>query len=467
MPRNWKMKVLDTLLWLLLMMLLSARLCWCDDLSDFVGLDDDFAILEAWEDVTAYFEPMALIESVPFDAEKYNSLSEEDIDAELWDLYGKLEQVYDTLVVFAKVLASLTADDLMEMAEKLENDQELYARLVNEPSHKIMRKLFHIQGVDDTAFLEEHDQELMGIPNDPSFQPMEPLVYDYDDDYDDDDDSIWSPDTDYEMIAKLVKDDPDDMDAVEKMGVILLAKKIIKKIKRIIKKVKKKAMLIIKLIKLKKLIKKTRVIICIKIMLLIEKIKRMVKLIIKLIKKLIVWAIKELPFEILWKIKIIIKLLIKVLLDILWEIEIIVLEILVKVAMLLKKMKRAPIEIIVYFKTCLLDMLGLADDDSDSYWNFDDDDDDDDTFYVQYFLKAWPATDESDFLSQSVWKSQDVPDEFDGVPDLVYLESDEIVVPQEFYEIFRSALTVEEIDDVLKGDDSFNFDVEFPEIARI
>ncbi|ODV74394.1 uncharacterized protein CYBJADRAFT_184040 [Cyberlindnera jadinii NRRL Y-1542] len=311
MPRNWKMKVLDTLLWLLLMMLLSARLCWCDDLSDFVGLDDDFAILEAWEDVTAYFEPMALIESVPFDAEKYNSLSEEDIDAELWDLYGKLEQVYDTLVVFAKVLASLTADDLMEMAEKLENDQELYARLVNEPSHKIMRKLFHIQGVDDTAFLEEHDQELMGIPNDPSFQPMEPLVYDYDDDYDDDDDSIWSPDTDYEMIAKLVKDDPDDMDAVEKMGVILLAKKIIKKIKRIIKKVKKKAMLIIKLIKLKKLIKKTRVIICIKIMLLIEKIKRMVKLIIKLIKKLIVWAIKELPFEILWKIKIIIKLLIK------------------------------------------------------------------------------------------------------------------------------------------------------------
>lgn len=453
---------------------LCVALCASGDLADqvddFIDGDDELALL-MWENVESFFDPAMLMETVTL--EEYaeaDAMTVEELDSELNRLHDKLQMVYDTFLAFARVLASLTAADLMEMADRLNFEPDLYERLMNDPSRKLMKKLQvksqsleSDEGYDE--FDDDHEQELIGYCNDPNFEPSDDLTaYDQNGSaYTD----VWycDPDSRYEMFAKLLEDGPDDLDAIEKMGIITLTKENIKKVKIDLKKIKKKVMIIAKITKLKLLVKKKRVVICIKSVILIEKIKRLIISIIRLIKKSIICVIKELPWDVLWRIKIVIRLLVKVLSDIIWELEIIILEIVVKVAVLLKKLAKSskvPPELIMYFKMVLMQKLGLLD--------IEDDQEGENWQSFDYFLKVWPDDLESDEILEQTFEVSSAGHHqatfeamtADDGTDIEFVESDAFVVPGEFYEVFGSVLTKEEIDAVFKADDAFNFDVVFP-----
>jgi hypothetical protein len=441
--------------WFLMALWLVVALASCDELQEFIDGDDELMML-AWNDVTSYFEPNVLMQAVnPDDMVRYDSMTEEEIDADLWRLYGQLESVYQTLANFGKVITSLTPDNLLEIAEKLTNDQEFYDRMIGEPNHKLMSKLLHFRAMDHDEDLDGvHDLELLRYRKDLSSIPLEDLTEYKEEDEEDSTLNCQDPEKDYCMFAKSLLNDLEDIDSIEKMSIITTSKRIVKTIKKTIKRIKMETMVIVKMIKQKKNIKKTRLISCLKIMVLIEKIKHMVKLIVRLIRKLVIRTIKELPSETLWKIKVAIRLIVGILTDIIWELEILILEILVKISNSLKKMQRVPMEIVLYFKLALLEKLGLdrgGDDNKSENWKT-----------LVYWLKVWPDTNE---IGETETESERQALEDEG-PDIEYVESDEIIVPDEFYEIFGSVLTKEEIDEVMKGDGAFNFDVVFPKLSK-
>lgn len=57
---------------------------------------------------------------------EYDTMTESEIDAEIWQLQDRLETAYNTLLAFAKMLASPIADGSLKMAKKLNSEPGLY-----------------------------------------------------------------------------------------------------------------------------------------------------------------------------------------------------------------------------------------------------------------------------------------------------------------------------------------------------
>lgn len=511
-----------------------------DELQTFIGDDKELAVLNLdMDDVFNYFEPEMLMQQVnPEDFAEYDHMSPDEINSELRRLCDALERVYNTLLAFARVLASMTADDFVEFSEKLVNDPKLYDTLLKEHTINtnvdLMLASQKAEGGSENDELDTGDRAadaLVAYLNGDVMVKQRPLELDateqrendnlnsetktkevletapgtdeslnelhLDDDEDDLDSLInnfedhdsqdygdlqiynengelnstveyWDPTDEYKMLLEMFGKDPKDMEVLEKMGIVTLIKKVLKKIRKILKKIKKKIVIILKLIKLKVYVKKIRVVICLKIMILIEKIKRLIKLIIQLIKKIIKFVIKELPFEILWQIRVVIKLILRILSDILWEAEILILEILVKTVKLLRLLKKIPTEIVYYFKMSLLEKLQMFKKDVPVVTQ---------EVRMKYYNKVWAdydsksdegdeeedtlVSDGEDDLKVSGFGSGNIWD-YDGTPDIEYSESDYIHIPGELQEIFGSVFSEEEMDDILRGDDSFNFDFVWP-----
>lgn len=222
---------------------------------------------------------------------------------------------------------------------------------------------------------------------------------------------------------------------IEAAGILKLIKKTIKKIQLIFS-------LLLKLLKLSKILKLKEIKLCLKIMKTIEKIKKCLMLIKSVLLKKIKKCIKGLPFNILYKIKYVISLILRVIKKILWEIKYIIVEILIKIYYLLKKIKRVPFEIKLYISEEIEKKLG----DDERYYE---------ELASEHTEQAWDDFEERDESAHEPWR------DYNDI-ETVYNDDIEYAIgsgykPKELDELFRAQFTSEEYKELERDD--FNYEV--------
>lgn len=350
----------------------------------------------------------------------------DDLEAELFKLNEGFEAIYQRLLHFSRVLVSLTQEDMLAMADILTQNEDYYNQIMdsndldNVPGI-LQKRLFADvadeinealeQAVEDTT--DKESQEAVDVPESID---MEAEFKQY-----------WDPDADYELLQDFMLEDVSSLTPDEKLNDLVQTAGILKKMKGKTQEVKYKIALLLKLFKMKKLLKSKKSLACLALIKTIEKIKRC----LKHIKICIIIKIKKFPWNLIRKIKILIRLLIKILLRILWELQFLICELLYKLYFLLKKLKKIPIAIVMYLKK-------LCDKDG-----WDDDDDD------------WDDYDE-DWDDWNDW-DDDWDDDDDGF--IAYSYSPTLKTPTEIDEIFDGIISKSEKRKI--DENSFNFDFEF------
>lgn len=332
------------------------------DLNEFIGDDEGFyylrehtEVLDAGKDpqMEAGLQMMISHYDEPEVRQELEDMSWQSLDVELEILNDKLETIYQRLLEFSKILVSLTDEDFFEMGDKLLANKEYY--------DKIMR-----DEVDPLSFFQDwvqtrsaDDDDLITVMSIDQMEVLEDVVIA------EDGVKYWDPDASYEMIEKyMVKET-----AETKLEELFEATGILKLIKKTIKKIKLFFSLLLKLFKLAKVLKLKEIKTCLKIMKTIEKIKKCLMLIKSVLIKKIKKFIKGFPFNILYKIKMVILLILKIIKKILWEIKYIIMELLIKLYYFLKKLKRVPIVLKIYIKQEIYERLGGEDHDQQEAWD--------------------------------------------------------------------------------------------------
>lgn len=321
----------------------------------------------------------------------------------------ELDSIYLNLLNFADTLSDLSPEDLLKMADSL-SEMEYYN--VFDSSHK------HKEFVDSVEF-----EPLTIESNITSYD--DPIL-----------DSLLAEEIDEE------EDEEDSDDGISAQGVfkLLKLKKFKNMLKKKIMKKKKKTSKILKILYLKKIIKRKRLMTCIKIMMTIEKIKRTISLIKKLLIKKILYLIKEFPFDTLWKFKVLLRLIVKIIDDLIWSSEIKILTVIAKTFELFKFLKLVPIELALYFKSELfgkLSTLKQIDVIENEDLQFDN--------YNDYF------------------NLNEVNYDYYNDNGIDYSISEPKLYPDEIENIYKKSFDIRELKNLLNFDDVFNFDIDFEE----
>lgn len=237
----------------------------------------------------------------------------DELEAELFKLNEGFESIYQRLLHFSRVLVSLTQEDMVSMADILTQNEDYYSKIMesneldNVPEFLQKRLFADIENeVNDTLNETSESADETEVEDDTTqiseFIDMESEFKQY-----------WDPDTDYELLQDFMLEDVSNLSPDEKLNDLVQTAGILKKIKGKTLEVKYKIALLLKLFKMKKLLKSKKSIACLALIKTIEKIKRC----LKHIKICIIIKIKNLPWSIIRKTKILIRLLIKILLRIL------------------------------------------------------------------------------------------------------------------------------------------------------
>ncbi|CAM9019517.1 unnamed protein product [Wickerhamomyces anomalus] len=341
------------------------------DLNEFIGDDEGFhylrehtEVLDAGKDpqMEAGLQMMISHYDEPEVRQELEDMSWQSLDVELEILNDKLETIYQRLLEFSKILVSLTDEDFFEMGDKLLANKEYY--------DKIMR-----DEVDPLSFFQDWVQAKSA----------------------DDDELITVMSIDQIEVLEDVLIAEDGL--FEATGILKLIKKTIKKIKLFFS-------LLLKLFKLAKVLKLKEIKTCLKIMKTIEKIKKCLMLIKSVLIKKIKKFIKGFPFNVLYKIKMVILLILKIIKKILWEIKYIIMELLIKLYYFLKKLKRVPIVLKIYIKQEIYERLGGEDHDQQEAWDDFGEWDDQKSFTAQEYSEL----ERDDFNHEVIYAFEDIED---------------------------------------------------------
>lgn len=405
-----------------------------DDINEFIGDDPAFyylrentAVLDAGRDfnmeqrlgemLSHYNKPEVRkeLEDMPFDT----------LENELEILNTKLEVIYHKLLEFSRIIVSLTEEDLLEMGEKLANEPEYYQKILSD-------EIDPLSFFNDWTYTGNSEDESVSALSLTPIDTIESVVFA------DDGQEYWNPDAEYDWIEdQYISEAPETKldELIEAAGILKLIKKTIKKIKLIFS-------LLLKLLKLSKILKLKEIKLCLKIMKTIEKIKKCLLLIKSVILKKIKKCIKGLPFNVLYKIKYVISLILRIIKKILWEIKYIIVEILIKLYYLLKKIKRVPFEIKLYISEEIEKKLG----DDERYYE---------ELAKEHSEQAWEDFEEWDDGAHESWR------DYNDI-ETVYNDDIEYAIgsgykPKELDELFKAQFTTEEYKELERDD--FNHEV--------
>lgn len=295
------------------------------------------------------------------------------IEEELEELNDHLEVIYQKLFNFTKILVSLSDEDIIQMSELLVTSENGYYDVIvddfNNCGEEEKGEEFLAR---EQKLLKRHEVDLGEYEfddNEPSliqFEELNALESQIDSNYYDPDYFLSSTNSS-ESESKL-------NEIFESQGIL---KKVIKKIK----KKKRKFTIILKLMKLKKVIRIKKIKICLKIMKTIEKIKRCLILIKKYLIKKIKHFVKNFPWNVVWKFKVFIMLILRILSTILYELKFCLIEISVKLYVYFENLSqetidkvnfvsKLPTELLYYFEMEIFNRLGWYDDNSKfTDWN--------------------------------------------------------------------------------------------------
>jgi len=423
-------------------------------IESFIGNDDVLAFLNEDRDILNPGFNQELVSKLKNynnelrDSKKaFEDATFEELEEDLYRLNDGLEAIYQKLLHFSRVLVSLTEDDMLAMADILVENKEYYDQIMDSSDLKIPRILekrffdeFETEIFDDSMETNEDTSKDVNDGDDKDKESqdyeevvknMEPEKVDMEEEFKE----YWDPDHDYELLQDFMLEDVTGLSPNEKLNDLVQTSGILKKIKKKTGAVKYKVVMALKLLKMKKLLKSKKSLACLALIKTIEKIKRCLKHIKYCIIMKIKKFIKNFPWNVIYKLKILIRLIIKILLQILWELQFLICELLYKLYFLLKKLKKIPISIIMYLKK-------LCEKDGwDDEWDQDDDDRDGD----------WDDWNDND------WDEDDWDDDTDGF--ISYSISPIMKTPSEIDEIFDGVFSNREQKKIDK--DSFNFDIEF------
>lgn len=334
------------------------------DVNEFIGDDPAFYYLgEQTEVLDAGYdsekedglqELVAHLESAPV-RQQLEEMTVVSLNTELEQLNSKLEVIYQKLLDFAEVLASLTDEDFISMGEKLLSNPEYYEKVMKDEIDPL--SLF--SEWDHTTSNNIDNIPISATSNGKSEIIQEVLIAE-------DGVIYWNPDADYDMIEKHLVN---DSQAVTKLDELIETTGIIKLLKKKLKKVKLIFSLLLKLFKFTKVLKLKEVKTCLKIMKTIEKIKKCLMLIKSVLIKKLKKFIKGFPSNVLLKIKLVIALIMKIVKKLLWEIKYVVIEILIKLYYFFNKLEKVPFVIKVYFKQEIYERLGGEDHNLQEAWD--------------------------------------------------------------------------------------------------
>lgn len=346
----------------------------------------------------------------------------EKLEEELFKLNDGFEAIYQRLLRFSRVLVSLTVDDMVGMADILVENKDYYDQIMNPESLKVpnilgKRLLGQFDDKVDASFKDSSggSSRQQQVPEDTDME-IEFKKY-------------WDPDLDYELLQDFMLEDIRNPTPTEKLNDLVQTSGILKKIKHNIDGTKYKVATLIKLIKMKKLLKSKKSVACLALIKTIEKIKRCLKHIKHCIIIKVKMFLKNLPQNAIYKLKILVRLIIKILLQILWELQYLISELSYKLYFFLKKLKKIPIVIILYMQElCKKEEWEDDWDDWDDWteWRYDNDEDD------------W-NDDEDDFVSYAFTPTLRTPTEIDEIFENVFSKAEQKQIDKE----------------------SFNFDFEF------
>lgn len=329
------------------------------EVSAFIGDDTTFDFLRVTDDESLlnFISPSLLIQELKImvsESREQVDYTVEFLETELEVLHIELEKVYQKLFKLAVLLVEITPQELLEMAEKLSVNDNIYEVLESSRLHRVFQNedVDEYYAMSSDVLYDEEDRQILQQLHD--LNDVTPIETDESTNV-----TYYDPDNTYKLLLDSFEKMPDN---IESQGsVFQVLKKIKKKAKKFIKKIKKKIWILIKLIKLKKVIRQKKIKFCIKLMMTIEKIKKCLMLIKHIIIKKIKWFIKDFPWDVLRKVKLIMRLVLRIIDDIIWSAEIFILSAILKVFRLLGLLKSVPMELIIYFKLELMDKFGLTD----------------------------------------------------------------------------------------------------------
>ncbi|KAH3686663.1 hypothetical protein WICPIJ_002371 [Wickerhamomyces pijperi] len=357
----------------------------------------DLLFVKDEDDYINYFDPSELLQRVSISELEQEDIlkNQNELEGELKDLYLSLESLHGKLINLANVLVDLKAEDYERFADNLEMDPD-YKQLLESTSattgslkhnELVVQRGISVQStevgseseVDDKwEYLFDEDVEDYADRDGVTEEVPEESLIVYSEPQNDESKELataayWNPDEEYEMLYQALMMDEEDEENPDISAQVVVS--VVKNIKKKLKKKKIKMKILMKLIRLKKLVKRKIMILILKIMMLIEKNKRTLKLIIRIIKKDIRNLIHIVAPAVLKKIKKIIKLVLIIIEDLLWDIQMKILRMLLKLTLLLKKINvKLPIELLLYFKTSVFDMLGYHSEQKDvreqEMWDF-------------------------------------------------------------------------------------------------
>lgn len=212
---------------------------------------------------------------------------------------------------------------------------------------------------------------------------------------------------------------------------------ILNMLKRKSMKLKLNAMVLIKMFKTKKLLKNKKTFIIWYIIRTIEKIKLLIRFIAKTIITKVKLLLTEFPPEAYWRIKLLVKFLLRKLFQIIYDLKFLFTDLTYKFALFIKFLVKIPISILMYFTTLQKKSL------------------------IYSMELKQEVKDDINYLE---WENEDdLPNGFD-FDDMNYQYSSEfsvssLVLPQELEQLFEPILNQQDYNDVKKY--SFNFDMEF------
>ncbi|KAH3687443.1 hypothetical protein WICPIJ_001553 [Wickerhamomyces pijperi] len=372
---------------------------------------------------------------------------QDELERELIGLHNLLQSGYHKLLNLASVIVNWTPDDYVRIAENLNDEDDFEAvwdKIKEEKSTFVLgdeqitikdgtvySKSLSVESQDNG---EEHgeDDELLQFDSESSTD-LVPTYFDRD--------------TDYEMLYQALVEGEDD-DEVSSQAIM----SIIMKIKKKVKKKKRKLKIIFKLWMLKKKLKKKKAMLCLKIIYLIEKIKRTTRMLISKIKNELSYLIKVMPWRTIWKLKVLIRKILTKIGDILWDLKIVLLQIKLKLMYLIKKFGvEVPVEIITYLKGALVELLGIEEEErerrEEQAWEL---------FERHQATKSdnfdWNKGDQEDYDQHMSAQS---------IIDYEVSSSNEFKIPKEIRSVFHGKFTSAELNELYEYEFPFNFDGEF------
>ncbi|CCH45994.1 hypothetical protein BN7_5581 [Wickerhamomyces ciferrii] len=397
--------------------------------------------------------------------EELEDMAFEELEKQIFKLNNELENIYQRLLHFSRILVSLTPDEMVETADILIENQEYYEQVMSSdsltvpsPLHKrLLPEEDNVNSglagkVDDVSVgtVEEDadqvvDQGLVGpLPGAEQSGSAELQSSYKPKDAGENFKQYWNPDEDYELLQDFLLEDVTGLTPTEKLEDLVQAAGAVKKVIHKVEDAVEKTRLIYKVFKAKKILKSKSSIAIFVVIKTIEKIKRIIRHIKYCIIRIIVKFIKNFPFNVLWRLKVLIRLFIKIILQIIWEIRYLLTEILYRLYFLAKRLKKIPIYIILYLKKLsekkswiLGELLSDGFDDDDDYWGEWD---------------AWKDFDDS-------WNENKYDDDWDDKKFMKFeaASTGDFKSPEEIEKIFEGFFDASDLKKINK--DRFNFDI--------